>query len=262
MKKNEKKNKSWWTGRHLLPILSALLLYGVNTPVFAQAEDLGLKSQSAPEQNTPLQNIQLDRLKRIKLLEQQVADLKRENAKLSARSELAVAEAKEMNKQVAVLNVSAETSLASGAEALLKELNDKNRVLVSVLAILEEIQTEWQENPDRGRDETGMPLEKLRRAIAILKRLNEVPSIVARRDGNSTENVRVLAVDDVLEVAVLNAGSEDGIRLGSIFTVAGDSEDQAVTLKVIEIRRKICAAAVEQGQVSQVKTGDFTTTGK
>jgi hypothetical protein len=64
-----------------------------------------------------------------------------------------------------------------------------------------------------------------------------------------------------LDVAVLNAGSEDGIRLGSTWTVAGNKSEDLVTLKIVEIRRKICAAVVEQGQVSQVRIGDVTTTG-
>lgn len=104
--------------------------------------------------------------------------------------------------------------------------------------------------------------EKLGRAIAILKKQSHIPSLVARRDGESIKEMKILAVSKALEVVVLNAGSEDGVRLGSTWILKQSEGDEKVTLNIVEVRRKICAAIVKEGQFSQVKIGDVTITGK
>jgi hypothetical protein len=91
---------------------------------------------------------------------------------------------------------------------------------------------------------------------AVSGRLEGLPSIVARRGGDEglRSESRILSVDDELQVAVLDCGSEDGVRPGMVWHVLHDGKTLA-KLRVVEVRPTLCAVTLETGQLRYLAPG-------
>jgi len=80
--------------------------------------------------------------------------------------------------------------------------------------------------------------------VQAVDRLERMPSIVAGRGGEANRTrreCRILAVNDELQVIVLDAGADDGVRPGGTWR-AVDDQGMVGMLRVIEVRPRISAA--------------------
>ena len=87
--------------------------------------------------------------------------------------------------------------------------------------------------------------------VREIDRLERMPSLVAGRGGNEPRvrrQCRVLAVNDDLQVVVLNAGRNDGVYPGSIWFL---TEDSVIVgrLSVVESRPAVSAAMPIEGDL-------------
>lgn len=110
------------------------------------------------------------------------------------------------------------------------------------------------------------PSEGLRREIAgrygelerAVDRLERRPSIVAGRGGIEQDRLRresrLLAINDDLQVVVLDAGVIDGVRPGALWRVY-DGEKILGMLKVIEVRPAVSAAMPVDGTTGRLAPG-------
>jgi hypothetical protein len=92
---------------------------------------------------------------------------------------------------------------------------------------------------------------RFQRLVREIGRLERMPSLVAGRGGNETRvrrQCRVLAVNDDLQVVVLNAGRNDGVYPGSVWFLARDSVIVG-RLSVIESRPAVSAAMPIEGDL-------------
>ncbi len=92
---------------------------------------------------------------------------------------------------------------------------------------------------------------RFQRLVREIDRLERMPSLVAGRGGNETRvrrQCRVLAVNDDLQVVVLNAGRNDGVYPGSVWFLARDSVIVG-RLSVIESRPAVSAAMPIEGDL-------------
>ena len=109
------------------------------------------------------------------------------------------------------------------------------------------------------------PSEALRREIAerfnavldTVDRYGEPLSSVAGRDSGleKARQCHVLAVNDDLQIVVLDTGAVNSVRCGSEWRVITDSRSKAVTLRIIETRPYISAAVVAEGSFNTVAPG-------
>lgn len=86
---------------------------------------------------------------------------------------------------------------------------------------------------------------------------NPLSILVARRDsGNPAERVcRILSLNEELQVAVLDAGSDAGVRPGATWHVLVDGQRTA-DLKILETRPNVSAALVIRGTFQQIGPGN------
>jgi hypothetical protein len=91
---------------------------------------------------------------------------------------------------------------------------------------------------------------------AASERLEELPSLVARRGGDAgfRPESRILSVSDELQIAVLDCGSDDGVRPGMLWQVLHDAKSVA-ELRVVEVRPTLCAVTLETGQFRYLAPG-------
>ena len=83
---------------------------------------------------------------------------------------------------------------------------------------------------------------------------NKLRDKVVSERGLEVRSCRVLAVNDDLQVVVLDSGYAEGIRRGSHWQIARDDE-VAVRLRVIDVRADISAAVVVDGRFGDVGPG-------
>jgi hypothetical protein len=148
------------------------------------------------------------------------------------------------------------------------------RALAEALAYLEMLQDSqrhfYRQVREFGRYleaalEILQPSEGLRREIrgrfepivALADRLERVPSKVAGRDGaydRTRRQCRVLAVNDELQIAVLDAGSIDGVRPGSSWRIIDGSRVLGL-VTVIEVRPALSAAMPAADILKRISPG-------
>ena len=108
------------------------------------------------------------------------------------------------------------------------------------------------------------PSEALRREVgeryAVLvgtcDRLDQLSPSVAGRGGNREGRLesRVLAVNDDLQVVILDAGTERGVRPGTTWRLF--KGDKVVSrLRIVEVRRSVSAAVPEKGRLRDIAPG-------
>lgn len=82
-----------------------------------------------------------------------------------------------------------------------------------------------------------------------------LPGVAGRGDGGPAEKrCRVLAVNDELQVIVLDRGFAGGVRPGSRYRIQIDG-DREVRIRALEVRAAITAAVVEDGHWQDVAPG-------
>jgi hypothetical protein len=67
-------------------------------------------------------------------------------------------------------------------------------------------------------------------------------------------DLRVLTVNDELQVVVLSAGRLQGVRLGQLLAIR-EGRAKGTTLRVVETRQTLSAAMVEEGSLRQISPG-------
>lgn len=112
------------------------------------------------------------------------------------------------------------------------------------------------------------PSDALRREItaryeALKRAAEQTVKPLSRVAGRGKRNLeagtcRVLAVNDDLQVVVLDAGYADGVRQGSRWQIT--REDQVVArLRVIELRANMSAALLSDGRLENIGLGSVVT---
>ncbi len=98
--------------------------------------------------------------------------------------------------------------------------------------------------------------ERLAALKDAVRRSGQSLSSVAGRDGDQTrrDKCRVLAVNDDLQVVVLDGGSRNGLRPGFRWCLIRDGKVLA-RLRVIEVRVAMSAAVVVQGSFTAIGPG-------
>jgi hypothetical protein len=100
--------------------------------------------------------------------------------------------------------------------------------------------------------------ERVKRTLAAAKpaAVNAMPGTVRQAVAPTLESAQVVSLNWSLQLAVINLGSEQGVRLGMPFAVMRD--DRVIArLKVVEVRKKISGAVIEtMDRGSAVKVGD------
>jgi len=106
----------------------------------------------------------------------------------------------------------------------------------------------------------GVRRETTERFAALLKlvdRLERMPSLVAGRGGETNRERRegrILAVNDELQLVVLDVGSADGVRPGTEWDVV-DGTRVVGRLKIIESRPGLSAAVSISGSLREIAPG-------
>ncbi len=113
--------------------------------------------------------------------------------------------------------------------------------------------------------EVLQPSRALRRQIAnryglviqAAKRLENWPSQVAGRGGRSGVLLesRVVAVNDALNLVVLDSGSDAGVRTGATARVLSKSGRVTAELRVVEVRKRLSAAVPVNGKLRDIAPG-------
>lgn len=98
--------------------------------------------------------------------------------------------------------------------------------------------------------------ERFTKLVCDVERSVKPPPIVAGRGGEDLgrRTCRVLAVEDELQVVVLDRGSDGGVRHGTFWTFVRDKRVIA-RLRVIDVRDSISAAIVVDGSFKSVGPG-------
>lgn len=97
---------------------------------------------------------------------------------------------------------------------------------------------------------------KLEVALLSLRRAEQYVHIKKEGDGkqDADAGLRVLAVDDELEVVAVNAGRNNGVRIGQVLAIA-EGKAQGASLRVIEVQPTLSAAIIESGRFEHIATG-------
>ena len=98
------------------------------------------------------------------------------------------------------------------------------------------------------------------------KRQNVQPPerpLVARRGREDSDRLtgRILAVNDELQIVVLDRGFNDGVRQGMTWRIVS-GEEVLARVKVIEVRAALSAAVVTDGKFKAVGPGAETRLGE
>ena len=154
------------------------------------------------------------------------------------------------------------------------------RALSRTLSALQQTQTAQQELTDKVHEfgtylssvlDIVQPSEALRREVAqrfdalakaAERSVKPLPSVAGRGDGSPTrQECRVLAVNDELQVVVLDRGFEDGVREGALWRVMS-GRDVLARLRVIEVRSSVSAAMVTDGRYKTIGAGAVVSLGE
>ncbi len=111
------------------------------------------------------------------------------------------------------------------------------------------------------RREISLRIERLEARAEMAERS---PSIVAGRGGSydrSRRECRVLAVNDDLQMVILDAGLVDGVRLGMLWQTADSEGRLPVAVRVVEVRASLCAAVPVAGKLGDLAPGTLLKAG-
>jgi hypothetical protein len=105
-------------------------------------------------------------------------------------------------------------------------------------------------------DITGTDKIRLKFKLDDLKMTAEkLNSLVSPRESRDREDkCRILSVNDTLQIAILDAGSANGVNIGLTWRLAVKNSGP-VKLKVIAVRPFICAAMILEGEFGSLAPG-------
>jgi hypothetical protein len=262
-----KKTLNGWTP----PIVSAILwtsCFCVHSPTAAE--------QAAPATAEPLQ-VQELRLareaaeKRSTELEVALAKARQELEQLRSRYAELYLRSQERNRQIEALELQAahllvdRQALAGGdpAAPALHALDDVRQAQVELVSLVRAFQVYLSSALDVLEPSDAMRREITTRAaelVAGAERAFKPLSTVAGRGSRDlvVRSCRVLAVNDDLQVVVLDSGQDAGIRRGTHWNVVKDGTVKAQLL-IIEVRADISAAVVTSGRLGDSGPGTVVT---
>jgi hypothetical protein len=89
------------------------------------------------------------------------------------------------------------------------------------------------------------------------ERLENWPSQVAGRGGRMGGPLesRVVAVNDDLQVVVLDSGSDAGVRTGATARIVSGDGRTVAELRVVEVRKRLSAAEPVKGRLRDIAPG-------
>ncbi len=186
----------------------------------------------------------------------------------AAQSEVATLRkrCKELEQQGATLTSSGDAvklnaQLADAATALQRSEQERSK-LVEQLQRLNTVLEQMLHGPESislvQRAQALAEAERVRRTLAAEKPVAKkmLPPAVQQTTAPTLESAQVVSLNWSLQLAVINLGSEQGVRLGMPFLVMRD--DRVIArLKVVEVRKKISGAVIELiDRGNAVKVGD------
>jgi len=259
-----------WTGPCLAAIVSVLFC------VFLVSADEG--ASPAAEMSASLEEARVARAvaeqrcvelgAELKRAGGELETMRRRYAQLSVQSRLQAAEFEDLQLRVAGLLVEGREDPAAvalpqalesldrmvkGNAELYAGVREFGRYLAAVLDVLQPSAVVRREISER--------YARLETAVDRLERL---PSLVAGRGGTVDRvrrECRVLAVNDDLQVVILDAGTDGGVRLGMVWHVV--AEDAPVAeFRVVAVRPTLCAAMPVKGGLRRVAAGMLARAGE
>lgn len=263
MPKLQKRQGTGWKNRLLFVIVWALCFvwHGSGAQNAAESADAADRNSSADEERNALL---------------------RENAELKAALAQRQTELEQLRGRFAELYIQSSrqaeqlTELQLHAAALLDGPRDRGerRVVADALAYAEDIRQARRKLIEQLRDfaqyleamldvlqpSSGLRREMTQRFASILRvadRLEQAPSLVAGRDGVNVAAPRagrVLAVNDELQIVVLDVGLADGIRSGTVWEI-GDAGQVLAELRIIISRNAVSAAVPIHGRLERIAPG-------
>lgn len=155
------------------------------------------------------------------------------------------------------------SQLADAAAALQRSEQERSRLLEQLArlnAVLEQALHGTENMSLVQRAQALAESERVKRTLAAQKpalAARMPPSVAQQQTSVPTlESAQVVSLNWSLQLAVINLGSEQGVRLGMPFAVIRD--DRVIArLKVVEVRKKISGAVIETlDRGNAVKVGD------
>ena len=177
-------------------------------------------------------------------------------------------EAQRLREELAALNIRAANLLVNeqdlpDAHVLARFLNDAEEAQKAIGQVYKDLVTfkgylgsvlDAVGGPER---ETYRQLltEKLELVFDDLRRAEQFfnPEPIADSAAPAGD-LRVLTVNDELQVVVISAGRLQGVRLGQLLTIR-EGRARDTTLRIIETRQTLSAAMVEEGSLRQISPG-------
>ncbi|MCF7855413.1 MAG: hypothetical protein K9N51_11495 [Candidatus Pacebacteria bacterium] len=188
-------------------------------------------------------------------------DLRRRYAALYVESQEQAKLIKDYEMSVAALLADQEAIVSSQAlaqaTAYIRDLRDNQ---TEMLKLVRQFGQYLETMLDVLQPSTGLRREiedRFAAVLSVVDRLEQVPSLVAGRDGvnvGTRRQCRVVAVHDQLQIVVLDAGLYHGVRPGMVWRVIEEGTERA-RVQVIELRGQLCAAMPLSGMVRDIAPG-------
>jgi len=224
-----------------------------------------------------------------------LTESKIENAETKVTAEALLAQNKDLRKQTSIQQESLKTLTASLAESnaeaevfrrkcsdlelrmealgLASASKDRAKLEQRLLAAVSDLRLAQRERDDL-RDQLLGLNEALLRYLQTsqsgdaqarmdvetqLRKTNELvggsTSIAQTEPQSSLMDARVLSVKDQWSFVVANIGEQHGVKIGMPFRVM-HGDQKIATLRVVDVRQRICGAVIEDSGKEKIKVGD------
>lgn len=224
-----------------------------------QQQELAVTFRKLVSDYAELQTEMAEKEQALKTLGESLAEAKSEAATLRKRCQ-------ELQQQGVMLTTAGDAvklnaQLADAAAALQRSEQERSRLLEQ-LQRLNAVLEQALRGPDSmsliQRAQALAEAERVKRTLAAEKPAAKkmLPAAVQQTAAPTLESAQVLSLNWSLQLAVINLGSEQGVRLGMPFAVMRG--DRVIArLKVVEVRKKISGAVIELiDRGNAVKVGD------
>lgn len=224
-----------------------------------QQQELAVTFRKLVSDYAELQTEMAEKEQALKTLGENLAEAQSEAATLRKRCQ-------ELQQQGAMLTTAGDAvklnaQLADAAAALQRSEQERSRLLEQ-LQRLNAVLEQALRGPDSmsliQRAQALGEAERVKRTLAAEKPAAKkmLPAAVQQTAAPTLESAQVLSLNWSLQLAVINLGSEQGVRLGMPFAVMRG--DRVIArLKVVEVRKKISGAVIELiDRGNAVKVGD------
>lgn len=224
-----------------------------------QQQELAVTFRKLVSDYAELQTEMAEKEQALKALGESLSAAQAEAATLRKRCQ-------ELQQQGATLTTAGDAvklnaQLADAAAALQRSEQERSRLLEQLQrlnAVLEQALRGTESMSLVQRAQALGEAERVKRTLAAQKpaATKMLPAAVQQSAAPTLESAQVLSLNWSLQLAVINLGSEQGVRLGMPFAVMRG--DRVIArLKVVEVRKKISGAVVElMDRGNAVKVGD------